>query len=295
MASAKTVTEVGFQPPPPTTSKQLIVSFPAEHTVQLTLNRPEAMNAMSPTLQDDLERTLAWFDAEPSLWVGILTGSGRIFCAGADLKAWDKEASSVHVSSGRHNPEGIVGTIHGFGSISRRTVSCKPLIAAVIGGAYGGGVEILLNCDLVIAADDATFGLPEVKVGATAALGGIPRLVATAGLQRASEMLLLGRTISAHEACSRFGFVNKTVPKTQVLIEALSWAKTMVNDCSPDAVQSTKRGMILAWQHGDVDSAMVKHAYSAESVRHYAGENIKEGLRAFGEKRKPKWTNPAKL
>ncbi|OCB87051.1 ClpP/crotonase [Sanghuangporus baumii] len=68
MASAKTVTEVGFQPPPPTTSKQLIVSFPAEHTVQLTLNRPEAMNAMSPTLQDDLERTLAWFDAEPSLW-----------------------------------------------------------------------------------------------------------------------------------------------------------------------------------------------------------------------------------
>lgn len=295
MSSNKPVMTLAFEPPPPTTSHELIVAFPAEHVMQLTLNRPAARNAMSPTLEADIGRTLAWFDAQPGLWVAIITGNGRVFCAGADLKAWEKETSDSNVKTNRHSPEGIVALTHGFGAISRRTASCKPLIAAVVGGAFGGGVEMLLNCDLVIAADDATFGLPEVKVGVVPAAGGIPRLVATAGRQLASEMMLFGRTVTAQEAFSRFGFVNKIVPKEQVIPEALNWANAIIRDCSPDAVQSTKRGIILAWQHGDVDEAMVKHALSAESVRHYAGENIKEGLRAFGEKRKPKWSNPAKL
>ncbi|EJC99128.1 ClpP/crotonase [Fomitiporia mediterranea MF3/22] len=263
MSSNKPVMTLAFEPPLPTTSNELIVAFPAEHVMQLTLNRPAARNAMSTTLEEDIGRTLAWFDAQPSLWVAIITGNGRVFCAGVDLKAWEKETSDSDVKTNRHSPEGIVALTHGFGGLLRRTASCKPLIAAVVGGAFGGGVEMLLNCDLVIAADDATFGLPEVKVGVVPAAGGIPRLVATAGRRLASEMMLFGRTVTVQEAYSRFGI--------------------------------TKRGIILAWQHGDVDEAMVKHALSAESVRHYAGENIKEGLKAFVEKCKPKWSNPAKL
>ncbi|THH01309.1 hypothetical protein EW145_g6940 [Phellinidium pouzarii] len=208
---------------------------------------------------------------------------------------WAEKSGGPNTAANVHSPEGIASAAHGFAAFSRRTVSCKPFIAAVVGGAYGGGVEMLLNCDLVISADDATFALPEVKVGVTAVAGGIPRLVSIAGRQLASEMLLLGRTVTAQEAYTRFGFVNKLVPKDNVLAEALAWASALVRDSSPDAVQSTKRGVTLACQHGDVDTATVEHARSPESVRHFAGENMKEGLKAFGEKRRPRWTNPAKL
>ncbi|KAI5118582.1 hypothetical protein M0805_004198 [Coniferiporia weirii] len=285
----------GFHSAPPAVSDELKLSFPLPHVILLTFNRPTARNAMTPTLDADIARTIAWFDEEPSLWVGILTGTGRVFCAGADLKAWEKKTRVPMPASDEHSPAGIAASTHGFASLSRRTTSCKPLIAAVVGGAYGGGVEILLNCDLVIAADDATFALPEVKVGVTAASGGIPRLVSIAGRQLASEMLLLGRTVTARDACTRFGFVNKLVPEDRVLDEALAWAGALVRDCSPDAVQSTKRGVVLSWQYGDVERATVEHALSPEAARHAAGENIKEGLKAFSEKRKPRWTNPAKL
>ncbi|KAH8111856.1 ClpP/crotonase [Phellopilus nigrolimitatus] len=285
-----------FARPPPAISDALKVSFPAAHVVLLTLNRPAARNAMSPGLQADIERTLAWFDDEPSLWVGILTGAGRVFCAGADLKAWAQASGKLESERSAHSPAGIAASTHGFAGVSRRTASCKPLIAAVVGGAFGGGVEMLLNCDLVVAADDATFALPEVKVGVTVASGGIPRLVSIAGRQLASEMMLLGRTVTAQEACSRFRLCREPARAGErVLATALEWARAMTRDCSPDAVQSTKRGIALAWQHGSVEDATVAHARAAESVRHFAGDNIKEGLRAFAEKRKPKWTNPAKL
>jgi len=164
----------------------------------------------------------------------------------------------------------------------------------VNGGAYGGGVEILLNCDLVIASEDATLALPEVKRGVSAAQGGIPRLVQTAGRQLASELLLLGRPVTAHEACVRFGFVNKVVPKGEALSHALDWSREIVEN-SPDAVQSTKRAIVISLQHGNVEQATVANAWSAEARRLYKGENIKEGLKAFAEKRKPSWMNPAKL
>ncbi|KDQ62905.1 hypothetical protein JAAARDRAFT_168207 [Jaapia argillacea MUCL 33604] len=275
---------------PPTHSSEIEVSFPAEHVFQLTLNRPKSLNAMTPQMEADINNLLNWFDEEQSLWVVIITGAGRLFCAGADLKAW-----SNRQQGGQSNEqEGIVTSPHGFGAVSRRSVSSKPMIAAANGGAYGGGVEMLLNCDLVITGDDAQFALPEVKRGVIASQGVIPRLAKVAGHQLASEMLLLGRTITAREALDRFHFINCVVPKSAVLATAVEWAQQIVQN-SPDAVQCTKRGLILAGQHGNIEQAVIAHAWSPESKREYKGANIKEGLKAFSEKRKPVWTNPAKL
>ncbi|EPT03451.1 hypothetical protein FOMPIDRAFT_1142360 [Fomitopsis schrenkii] len=257
----------------------------------LTLNRPKALNAVSPTMKGDIERVLDWFDSEPSLWVVILNGEGRIFCAGADLIAWNKlQGNSKDVDE---ESEMIIDK-HGFAGISRRSTSGKPIIAAVHGGAYGGGTEIALNCDLVIASDDAVFALPEVKRGVVAVAGGMPRLARIAGHQLASEMLLLGKIIKASDAATRFGFVNKVVPRAELLPTALAWAAEITSN-SPDSVQSTKRALLLTNQFAHVEDVVAAHVRSKESKRHFAGKNIKEGLMAFSERRKPLWGNPAKL
>ncbi|TFK56825.1 enoyl-CoA hydratase/carnithine racemase [Heliocybe sulcata] len=274
----------------PPVSDQLKVSFPAEHVLQLTFNRPKSLNAMTPTMEADIKNIMSWFDEEPSLWVVIITGEGRAFCAGADLKAWGQRQST----GDRGEQEMLASSIHGFGSLSRRSKSPKPIIAAVNGSAYGGGVEMLLNCDITIASEDAQFALPEVKRGVAAAQGVIPRIAKVAGHQLAAELLLLGRTISATEAQNRFRFINQVVPASKVLPTALEWAKQIVAN-SPDAVQCTKRGLVLSGQHGSFEQATVALAWSPEAKRLYNSDNIKEGLTAFAEKRKPAWSNPAKL
>jgi len=277
---------------PVTLSNQIKISFPAEHVLLVTLNRPEAMNAMTPRMQADITGLFNWFNSEPELWVVIITGAGRIFCAGADLKAWRGQKYTLPQVT--NDQENVVSSAYGFASISRRHTTTKPVICAVNGGAYGGGMELLLNCDIVISDEKATFALPEVKRGVIAAQGGIPRLARIAGHQLASEMLLLGRTVTAVEARDRFRFVNETVPLSSLLDTALSYAQRIVEN-SPDAVQSTKRGLIASLQHGSVEEAFLAHAWSPESKQAYLGENIKEGLNAFTEKRKPRWKNNSKL
>jgi len=154
-------------------------------------------------------------------------------------------------------------------------------------------VEILLNCDLVVASEDAVFALPEVKRGVLASQGVIPRLAKTTGHQLASEMLFLGNTVTAFEARDRFRFVNIVVEKSNVLPAALEVARQIVSN-SPDSVQSSKEGLILAQKH-HFEEAVRTHALSTASKRLYNGENIKEGLVAFSEKRRPVWKNPCKL
>ncbi|KIM35608.1 hypothetical protein M413DRAFT_449653 [Hebeloma cylindrosporum] len=270
---------------PPQHSSEVKVAFPAEHVLLLTFNRPKQLNAMTPRMSEDLKVLLDWFEDEPDLWVVIVTGEGRIFCAGADLKAWNNDQQSGIT----REQENVAANVHGFGSISRRQ-SNKPIIAAVVGGAYGGGMEMLLNCDLVIASDDAKFALPEVKRGVVAIQGGIPRLASTAGHQLASEMLLLGKTIDAADARNRFGFVNTVVPASEVISTALATAQQIVVN-SPDAVQSTKHGLLLA-QKLNFSESVLTHAWSPHSRQVYKGVNIKEGLKAFAEKRSPAWANP---
>ncbi|KAF9562284.1 ClpP/crotonase [Agrocybe pediades] len=281
-------------PPLPTTkvqipghSEELKVSVAAPHVLLVTFNRPKSLNAMTPRMLQDMQTVLDWFEREPELWVVIVTGAGRVFCAGADLKAWNSDKQS-----GTSNEEsGVLDNPHGFGSISRRQSCVKPIIAAVNGGAYGGGLEMVLNCDLVVADEKAKFALPEVKRGVVAIQGGIPRLAHIAGHQLASELLLTGKTVSAAEARDRFGFVNQVVPSTeQLLPAAIKLAQEIVAN-SPDAVQSTKYGLLLTQKHNVTDT-VAAHVRSAVSKRTYGGNNIKEGLKAFAEKRSPRWTNP---
>ncbi|KIP11753.1 hypothetical protein PHLGIDRAFT_27759 [Phlebiopsis gigantea 11061_1 CR5-6] len=276
----------------PTHSNEIKVSFPVDHVMLLTLNRPKSLNAMTPAMDSDIDKVLTWFEDEPSLWVSILTGEGRAFCAGADLIAWNDRAHSDKTPESE--AEDGAKHVNGFGSISRRQSSCKPMIAAVNGGSYGGGTEMVLNCDIVIASEEAVFALPEVKRGVLASMGVIPRLARVAGHQLAAEMLLLGRPVSAHEAAARFGFVNKVVPKSDVITTALAWAKEIAGN-SPDSVQATKRALILSNQLGDVEDVVKTHFRSKEMLRVYASDNIKNGLLAFAQKRKPTWGNPAKL
>ncbi|KAG5340519.1 hypothetical protein C0989_001329 [Termitomyces sp. Mn162] len=252
----------------PAHSSELKVDFPADHVLLLTFNRPQSLNAMTPTMSEDLRRVLDWFEDEPQLWVAVVTGAGRLFCAGADLKAWN---NAQHENK-RDEQARIVGDVHGFGSISRRQ-SIKPIIAAVSGGAYGGGTEIVLNCDIVIAGTGAKFALPEVKRGVVAAQGGIPRLAQIAGHQLASEMLLLGRVVDAAEAHTRFGFVNRVVPPSDVLPTALTVAQQIIAN-SPDAVQSTKEGLLISQKH-DYHQTLLTHVGSRSSTRVYGGVNIK--------------------
>lgn len=272
----------------PKAYSQLLASFPAEHVLLVTFNRPKALNAMTPEMTDELQHILDWFEEKADLWVVVFTGAGRIFCAGADLIAWNK-----HQQSGESSEQArLTADTYGFGSISRRQ-SRKPMIAAVNGGAYGGGTEIVLNCDLVVAGQDAKFALPEVKRGVIAAAGGIARVERFVGHQLAAELLLLGKTITAEDARGRFGFVNVVVPAADVVSAAVQLARDLTQN-SPEAVQSTKRGLLMAQNLG-LEDAYLQHTWVPETTRVFKGDNIKEGLRAFSEKRSPKWGNPAKL
>ncbi|KAF7325879.1 hypothetical protein MKEN_00438700 [Mycena kentingensis (nom. inval.)] len=269
---------------PPQVSSEILLSFPKPHLLLITLNRPKSLNAFTPGMLQDMRSVLNWFEEEPELWVVILTGTGRAFCAGADLKAWDRSEQSAKPQ----HYDTILNEIHGFGSVSRR-VSKKPFIAAVNGGSYGGGTEMVMNCDLVVASKDAQFALPEVKRGVVAVQGAIPRLARTAGHQLASEMLLLGEPIKAEDAKNRFGFVNVVVPATDVLPTAIALAERITAN-SPDSIQSTKIGLLHAQNHGN-EVVVSLQARSPEHQGQMFGDNVKEGLRAFSEKRLPVWKN----
>ncbi|KAL9032100.1 MAG: hypothetical protein Q9214_008108, partial [Letrouitia sp. 1 TL-2023] len=166
-----------FARPPPITSFARI-AFPTSQILLVTLNRPQSLNCISSAGHQELHSIWSWLDAEPSLRVGIITGEGRAFCAGADLKEWSSGAGASAPSSG-------------FGGLSRRKGK-KPIIAAVNGLCMGGGCEMAINADLIVASSGAVFALPEVKVGVIALAGALPRLVRTVGKQRAMEMALTG-------------------------------------------------------------------------------------------------------
>ena len=175
----------------------------------------------------------------------------------------------------------------GFGAISRRS-GRKPIIAAVNGIAYGGGTELIVNCDLVVAAQKATFALPEVKRGVVAMAGALPRIIRTIGRQRAMEMALTGRVVPAQEA-KEWGLVNKVVgdAEGEVVEAAVEYAK-MIAENSPDAVIVSREGIKMGWEGIGAEDA-TRVANDAWYPRLLAGDNIKEGVRAFVEKRKPRW------
>ncbi|KAG9033064.1 hypothetical protein FS837_002557 [Tulasnella sp. UAMH 9824] len=258
---------------PKVSSDNVLVSFPPDipHVIVITMNRTATMNAMTPELRDDIGKVMDYFENEPSLWVAIITGAGRAFSVGMDLGAWLKDQSSGQLT----NYNDVKAPGQGIGSISKRR-SKKPIIAAVNGYAVGGGFEMVLNCDVVVAGSGAKFGYPEATRGVTVAAGGLPRLLHVAGHQLAAELLFTGRIIGAEEARDRFRFINAVVSPDQVMPTALQFATTITAN-SPDAVQSSKVGIVFAEQEGGLDSATRAHVHSPETERMFTGENISVG------------------
>ncbi|KAM0708313.1 hypothetical protein Q7P35_004964 [Cladosporium inversicolor] len=266
-----------FELPEPS-GKYCVLSYPAPGVLLVRLNRPKDLNCINQDGHAELDIIWSWLDAEPTLNVGIITGTGRAFCAGADLKEWNTMNSS---KQSRPMPPS------GFGALSRRS-GRKPIIAAVNGLAYGGGTELIVNCDLVVAAKKATFGLPEVKRGVVAIAGALPRIVRTIGRPRAMEMALTGRVVPAQEAYE-WGLINKVVGdgEGEVVAAAVEYAK-MIAENSPDAVIVSREGIKMGWEGVGAEEGsrlLVENWYP----RLAAGENIKEGVKAFVEKRKPQW------
>ncbi|TRX95058.1 hypothetical protein FHL15_004143 [Xylaria flabelliformis] len=265
--------------PPPPTPTFLKLSYPAPRVLLVRMDRPKDLNAMSTTGQWEMDSVWKWFDLEPRLSVAIITGTGRAFSAGADLKEWNNSMSDDA------DPKNRMGNSPAFKPLSRR-LGKKPVIAAVNGLAMGGGCEFVVNCDLVVAADDAYFGLPEVKRGLAAIGGALPRLIRTIGLQRASEFALTGRKVTAQEMY-QWGIVNKVVPKDQVVAEAVKYAG-MIAQNSPDAIICTRAGLRQGWETASVERA-VEWTLENQFAELQRGDNIREGLLAFAEKREPQW------
>jgi crotonobetainyl-CoA hydratase len=253
-----------------------------DHVALLTLSRPEALNAVNSALADELGGLLEEASADGDVRAIVITGAGRAFCAGADLK---------EIAAGR----GVGPTRHpewGFAGLAQHWVS-KPLIAAVNGYAMGGGTEIALACDLVVASEEASFGLPEVRRGLVAAAGGVVRLQRQIPIKLALQMALTGTPVAAATALA-WGLVNAVVPADQVVPHALELAGLIAAN-APLSVQYTKKVMYHAasagsdwdpaWNGGD-PWAVNDEAMNAV----FASKDAIEGATAFAQKRPPVWS-----
>ena len=240
----------------------------------VTINRPERMNALHPPANFELHEIWNEFERDPDVWVGILTGAGdRAFSAGNDLRY-----------TAEHGRDMIRFAETGFGGLANRTSCWKPIIAAVNGYALGGGFEMALACDIIIAADHARVGLPEPKVGLMAGAGGVHRLPRMIPQKIAMGYILTGRHMTAQEA-HRLGVVNEVVPLAELMPTAMKWAGEIL-DCSPLSIRASKQAALMGLGH-PVDLAMRMIYTEAEKMRR--SEDNVEGPRAFAEKRKPNW------
>jgi enoyl-CoA hydratase len=238
----------------------------------LRLNRPEARNAISPELAQAIEDALDDVDADREVRAVVLTGTAPVFCAGADLKV---------VASG--GAAGIETARGGFGGVVKRDL-VKPLIAAVNGHALAGGFELVLACDLVVAADDASFGLPEAKRGLLAAAGGPFRLARRVPLATALEIVMTGDPIPAGRAYE-LGLVNRVVPADAVVDEAVALAERILEN-SPTAVRVARRLVRESVEIDESEAWALTYRLAGEVMA--SGDAI-EGATAFAEKRTPAW------
>lgn len=245
------------------------------HLLIVEINRPERMNALHPPANEALSDVFDEFAGDKDLWVAIITGAGdRAFCAGNDLR-WQAEGNEVTVPP------------MGFAGLTGRYDLDKPVIAAVNGVAMGGGFEVALACDLIIAADTARFALPEPKVGLGALAGGLQRLPRQIGLKHAMGMILTARHVGAAEG-EALGFVNEVVAASELMAAARRWAD-MILDCSPMAIRASKQAV----QRG-LNMPVLSEAcdYRFPAVKDLLkSADFVEGPKAFAEKRKPNWTN----
>jgi enoyl-CoA hydratase len=241
----------------------------------VTLNRPKAMNALNSEIVGEIGAALDAFEADDGIGCIVLTGSEKAFAAGADIKEMaDKSYMDVYLAN---------FITDGW---ERVTTCRKPIIAAVAGYALGGGCEVAMMCDFIIAADTAKFGQPEITLGIIPGAGGTQRLTRFVGKSKAMEMVLTGRMMGAEEA-ERAGLVSRVVPAVDLLEEAVKTAKSIA-DLSRPAVMIAKESVNRAYESSLAEGVLFERR-SFHAL--FATEDQKEGMAAFAEKRQPKWRN----
>ncbi|MER7477698.1 crotonase/enoyl-CoA hydratase family protein [Streptomyces sp. NPDC126510] len=253
-------------PAPPVVRTERIGS-----TLLITLDRPEARNAVNAATATALAAALDELEADPALWVGVLTGEGGTFSAGMDLKAALRGESPE--AEGR-----------GFGGLTEARPD-KPLIAAVEGFAMGGGFELALACDLIVTAEDARFGLPEVKRGLIAAGGGVIRLPQRIPHHLAMEFLLTGDPVDGRRA-GELGLANRVTAKGQAVAEALRLAERVAEN-APLALATVKRVVRAAEGASDEEAFAFQRTQMKPLM---ASDDVREGMTAFAERRPARWT-----
>ncbi|MCL4313389.1 MAG: crotonase/enoyl-CoA hydratase family protein [Actinobacteria bacterium] len=242
-------------------------------TELLIINRPEARNAIDGATSESLSKAFDELEEDEEVWAVIITGAGdKAFSAGMDLKAFAAGEGGA-----------IAGAKGGFAGIAKRQFP-KPLIAAVNGYALGGGCEIALSCDVIVAAEHAMFGLPEVTRGLIAGAGGLIRLPRRLPLSVALELGMSGQPIDAKKALS-LGLVNRVVPSNEVVGEALRIAEAICAN-APLAVRATKRVMRKAYEMTEEEAWTLSDSAVGEV---FSSADAMEGAVAFAEKREPRW------
>ena len=243
-----------------------------DHIMTVRINRPDRLNALHPPGNAELGQVFDEFAEDDDMWVAIITGEGRGFSAGNDLRYQAEGGERVPMP-------------RGFGGLTSRFDLNKRVIAAVNGVSMGGGFEIALACDLIIASEKAMFALPEPKVGLAALAGGLNRLPKQIGPKRALGMILTGRHVTPQEG-KELGFVNEVVAHEELMDAAMRWAN-LILECAPLSIRASKDVV-----YKSLDSASLQDSMEAqyESVKSMIGsEDFVEGPKAFSEKRPPNW------
>jgi enoyl-CoA hydratase len=240
----------------------------------IRLNRPAALNALNQALKAELRQAIEGFDADENIGCMLITGSDKAFAAGADIKEMvDKTFIEAYLGD--------------FAADSTAVAHArKPIVAAVAGFALGGGCEVAMQCDIIIAADNAKFGQPEIKLGVIPGIGGTQRLARAVGKAKAMDMVLTGRMMDAAEA-EKSGLVARVVPAANLIEEAMAVADMIANYSLP-SVLAGKEAINRAFESG-LSEGMAFERRIFHSL--FATQDQKEGMKAFVEKRKPAWKN----
>jgi enoyl-CoA hydratase len=240
----------------------------------IRLNRPQALNALNRELMGELAQAIDAYEADDAIGCLLITGSDKAFAAGADIKEM-ADKTFIEVFLGNF-----------AGSWDRAAHARKPIVAAVAGFALGGGCELAMHCDIIIAADTAKFGQPEIKLGVIPGIGGTQRLTRAVGKAKAMDLILTGRMMDAAEA-EKSGLVARVVPAASLMEEAMKVADTIATMSLP-AVLAGKEAINRAFE-----GALAEGVLFERRVFHalFATEDQKEGMKAFVEKRKPAWKN----
>lgn len=261
-------------------AKRLLLVSRDGPVTTFTLNRPGHLNALVPEMHHLLQDAIDAFAADDTQRIGIVTGAGRAFCAGSDLKAM--------AARGTAGGGAVSLPRNGYAGLAQRFDLDKPLIAAVNGVAVGGGFEIALCCDLIVASEKARFGLPEPHAGFVAVGGGVSRLVREIGSKRAMDLLLTGRQIDALEA-KALGLVNEVAPANELEQAVRRWTSAILRG-GPMAIRATKALARMSADRAASLSAVIGDQNGLSAMQRWrgSGETV-EGPRAFAEKRDAAW------